>query len=170
MRFWIWLSLAVFALVSCTSTEELRLGAMQHFNRGNDHFAALDYKSAIGEYHQAIALFDEQPAFFYNLGLSYYNLVLYERAESAYRQALKLDPRLGEAWYNLSLVLDKQGKSDEAFVAYDRYQKLNAERVKEPPKPKPQVEMLGQPKPMGNLPQRPETPVGAKVPERPQGR
>lgn len=156
----------VALLAGCASQEELRLGAMQHFNRGNDHFAALRYKAAAEEYQKAIALVDEQPAFHFNLGLAYYHLVLYKRAEEAYREAIELDPRFGEAWYNLSLVLDKQDRTDEAFVAYDKYQKLNATKKKaEPePKPKPKAELLGQGK-KGNLPQAPQAPQGSPVPQ-----
>src|SRR3989339_1302441 len=135
------LLLPVLVLVACTSTEELKIGALDHFNRGNGYFAANDFKAAIGEYNQAVALFDEQSAFHYNLGLSYYNLVLYEQAERAYRRAIELDPTFGEAWYNLALVLDKLDRSDEAFMAYDKYQKVNKNKaqvkVKEEPKPKP---------------------------------
>jgi len=151
---------------ACSSQKELKIGALAHFNRGNQAFEALDYKRAIDEYNQSIALFDQQPSFYYNLGLCYYHLVLFESAESAYRRALELNPTMAEAWYNLALVLDKQDKSDEAFMAYDRYQKLSAVRNK--PKlaapEKPVVKRLGSPsKPKGNLPKRtPQT--GQKLP------
>jgi len=152
-------------LGGCTSQEELKIGALAHFNRGNQAFEALDYRRAIDEYNQSIALFDQQPSFHYNLGLCYYHLVLFEPAELAYRRALELNPEMAVAWYNLALVLDKQNRSDEAFMAYDRYQKLSIAQAKTKAKPleKPQVKQIGQPeKPKGNLPKR-EEPVGQKL-------
>lgn len=107
------------------SQEELKIGALQHFRKGNQHFANDNPKSAITEYRMAIALDDQQAAFYFNLGLAYYRLVLYDQAIEAYRIAIKKSPDLGEAWYNLSLALDKIGESDQAFMAYGQYQKLN---------------------------------------------
>ncbi len=40
---------------------------------------------------------------------------LLERAEATYRQCLSLNPRLAQAAINLGLVLEKQGKNDEAL-------------------------------------------------------
>ena len=98
----------------------------------------------------AIALDDQQAAFYFNLGLAYYRLVLYDQSIEAYRTAIKKSPDLVEAWYNLSLALDKIGESDQAFLAYGRYQKLNqiqTIRKKEPTRPvvlqKPKLPVTG---------------------------
>ena len=154
----------LLVLGGCSSQEELKLGALQHFNRGNEHFERLDYKRALEEYEQAIALFDEQPSFHYNLGLCYYNLVLYERAEFTFRRATELNPEFGEAWYNLALTLDKLDKSDEAFSAFDRYQQVNRKKKQvaqdkiakeEEQKLPPRAKLLGQEEPKKNkLPQK----------------
>ena len=90
----------------------------------------------------AIALDDQQSAFHYNLGLAYYRLVLYELAIEAYYTAIEKDPDLENAWYNLSLALDKIGETDKAFQAYQRYQKLNQVRRQidlKPVQPKPVI-------------------------------
>jgi len=83
------------------------------------------YKQALHEFEAAIALEDDQEAFYYNLGLSYYNLRLYERAAEQYKKAIELNESFGEAWYNLSLALNKIGEPSEAYMAYETYQQLN---------------------------------------------
>jgi len=156
-RFWqirpaiITLLLLIFISSGCgPSQKELTIGALQHFRKGNQHFSNDNPKSAITEYRMAIALDDQQAAFYFNLGLAYYRLVLYDQSIEAYRTAIKKSPDLVEAWYNLSLALDKIGESDQAFLAYGRYQKLNqiqTIRKKEPTRPvvlqKPKLPVTG---------------------------
>jgi len=98
---------------------------LKHFHRGNQLFSQHNPRDAILEYKMAIALDHRQAGFHYNLGLAYYQLVLYEQAIESYQQAISYMPELGNAWYNLSLALDKIGETDKAFLAYERYQKLN---------------------------------------------
>ncbi|MGE3164106.1 MAG: tetratricopeptide repeat protein [Planctomycetota bacterium] len=38
----------------------------------------------------------------------------HEEAEAAYRRALEIDSRYADAWYNLGLALDRQGKTEPA--------------------------------------------------------
>lgn len=45
-------------------------------------------------------------------------------AESAFRQALALDPKLDRAWYGLGLVLIREGRTDEAVPALQRATEL----------------------------------------------
>jgi len=116
--------LPLLLLFACTSAEELHLGALQHFTRGNELMHAKLYQQAIKEYDMAIALEDQQEAFFYNKGLCYYELVLYERAADNFRMALDLNADFGEAWYNLSLALNKLDQPEEAYMAYEKYQNL----------------------------------------------
>lgn len=106
------------------SQEEIRIGAIKHFNRGNELMSQQNPRAAIGEYLLAIELDDEQPEFHYNLGLAYYQLILYQQAIAAYEEAIDLRPEFAEAWYNLSLAFDKIDESEKAFLAHDRYLKL----------------------------------------------
>ena len=148
------LFLLIFIGQGCgPSQEELTIGALKHFHRGNQLFAKNDPRQAIHEYKMAITLDKQQSVFHYNLGLAYYRLVLYEQAIEAYRDAITHQPELGEAWYNLSLALDKIGETDKAFLAYERYQKLNQAQIQAQPK-------ADQPKPV--IVQKPKTPVTQK--------
>ena len=117
------------------SQEELRIGALEHFKRGNSLFTSNDPSGAISEYRMAIALDDSQAVFHFNMGLAYYRLVLYEQSIDAYQTAVRLNPNFGEAWYNLSLALDKIGETDKAFMAYERYQTIS--KLKANPRPIP---------------------------------
>lgn len=137
------LSLAIIAIQGCgPSQEELRIGALEHFRRGNELFAKEDPRGAINEYRMAIAMDESQAVFHFNMGLAYYRLVLYERSIEAYQTAIDLNPEFGEAWYNLSLVLDKIGETDRAFMAYEKYQAINQQDNKpkqQPAQEKPKV-------------------------------
>lgn len=114
----------IVALSGCSkSDEEVKIGAVEHFHRGNEYQENRQYRLAVEAYKMAIAEDSEQEFFYYNLGLSYYNLRLYELSVASYRKAIALRPDFPEAWYNMALALDKINKVEEAFIAYEKYQK-----------------------------------------------
>jgi tetratricopeptide (TPR) repeat protein len=122
----IYFLITVLLAIACgPSQEELRIGALEHFNRGNQHINNQNPSAAIKEYRMAIALDDRQAVFYYNLGLAYYTLVLYDQAIEAYLNAIREQPDFAEAWYNLSLAYDKTENSEKAFMAYEKYQTLS---------------------------------------------
>ncbi len=116
-------------LGACTSAEEIRIGSLQHFNRGNDLQERGHFKEAITEYQLAINYDDEQEVFYYNKGLCYFNLILYSQAIDSYNRAIEINPEFPEAYYNLSLALNKVDRPDEAYIAYERYQNLNKKHL-----------------------------------------
>ena len=130
----------VAVLTACgPSQEELKISALDHFNRGNTHFKQQRMLEAAEEYKKAIALDSEQERFYYNLGLVYYSLVLYEKAIGEYWKAIEHNPKFPEAWYNLALAFEKVDKTEDAFMAYEKYQSLSKEakeEQKEKEKPK----------------------------------
>jgi len=123
------------------SQEKLKIGALDHFNRGNAYHEEHKFNLAIQEYQTAIALNPEESTFYYNLGLAYHSIILYERAIQSYQKAIELKPDFGQAWYNLALSLDKIDDTENAFIAYEKYQKINKIKAKpkRPPKTKPIV-------------------------------
>ncbi len=119
--------------VSCSSTQDdIKVGALDHFRRGNAYFNANRPKAAAKEYKIAIALDSSREQFYYNLGLAYYSLVLFKQAIDAYWKAIELKPDFADAWYNLSLAFEKINETDKAFMAYQKYQKLNLSKEKKP--------------------------------------
>ncbi|MDX2470354.1 MAG: tetratricopeptide repeat protein [SAR324 cluster bacterium] len=121
--------IALLLLSACTSAEEIRIGSLQHFKRGNDLQERSHFKEAITEYQLAINYDDEQEVFHYNKGLCYFNLVLYQQSIDSYNRAIEINPEFPEAYYNLSLALNKMDRPDEAYIAYERYQKLNKKHL-----------------------------------------
>jgi len=53
-----------------------------------------------------------------NLGWAYLNLNKPREAEESYRAAVQLQPRFSQAHYFLGVVLDRQGRKDEAKAAF----------------------------------------------------
>ncbi len=126
------LPLLILLVQSCSSERaDVRVGAMDHFKRGNRYQESKQYRSAIEEYKAALALDSEQPEFHYNLGLTYYALHLFEQSIRSYKKALDLNPQFAEAWFNLSLALYRIGDTEEAFSANERYVALHREEERE---------------------------------------
>lgn len=133
----------VLGLAGCgSSSDGLKVSAVDHFNRGNDYYEQNRLQAAAEEYRYAISEDPEQERFHYNLGLVYYRLVLYEKAIQSYQQAIKLNPHFTAAWYNLSLALEKTDQTEKAYMAYQKYLTLNKETQQQEDKksnPKPVV-------------------------------
>lgn len=113
-------------LQSCAfRDDEIKIGPLEHFQRGNLYYQKNDPKTAIDEYKMAIQLDPNREEFYNNLGLAHYRLIMYEDAINAYMDAVKIKATFADAWYNMSLAFDKMGKSDKAYIAYQKYLKLN---------------------------------------------
>ena len=111
---------------ACGSQDkEIRLGALDHFKRGNKRMEQLQYKAALSEYQISLNYDFKQPVVHYNIGLAYYSLMLFGEAIVAYEKAIKLQPGFAEAWYNLSLALYRLGKTEDAYTANEKYISLS---------------------------------------------
>ena len=64
----------------------------------------------------------------FNLGVLLEDMQRRREALQAYQGALRIDPRLADAHYNLALLLDKTGKPREAIQHMAQYRKLSARR------------------------------------------
>ena len=101
-----------------------------HFNLGVCLYRLKKTEQAIGEFTEAIKLSRRtyKPAF-YALGMAESDLKNYEKAENAFRNALKLDKTDGEAWFDLGLVyLEKQEfeKAEKAFGNSIKFKSVSA--------------------------------------------
>ena len=114
----------VVSLASCSSNQP-QIGPVERYQSGNKHLKAQRYKQAISDYQAAISMDDEQAPYHYNLGLAYYRINLFELAKKAFEEAIAQDPKMGDAWFNLSLVLYKLGDTEAAFLAHEKYIKIN---------------------------------------------
>ncbi len=91
-----------------------------HFHLGVALAEQRRWPEAVAEYRRAMALPRlTVPHLVQNsLGVALFNLKQYGPAEDALRFALRLEPRLGGAYYNLGLVLSAQGRLAEARAAF----------------------------------------------------
>ena len=63
---------------------------------------------------------------FYLLGETYAELNEHKRANTAYREALRLDPKFSEAWYGLGVMQARAGERSALRDTVARLQPLNA--------------------------------------------
>ncbi len=130
----------VFTLSGCSNNStELKVSALTHFNKGNALLKQNRLKPAAEEFKRAIKLDPNQDRFYYNLGLTFYSLHLFDLAIQEYWNAIELNPSFEEAWYNLALAFEKVDDTEKAFMAYEKYQKISQKKnsVKVESKPKP---------------------------------
>ena len=99
---------------------------LHYFQRGNEAFAAEDYRRAIIHYRNALALEPGAPDLHYNLGLAYYRAGDYRSAVRAYLNAIELDANFPNAHHNLALSYNKLYRPGMAHQAYNTYRKLSS--------------------------------------------
>jgi tetratricopeptide (TPR) repeat protein len=85
---------------------------------------ANDRTGAIADYSALVAAQPEQASGWFNLGFLLEQDGQLEAAESAFRRALDLDPKLDRAWYGLGLALIRLRRYDDAVAALKRNTEL----------------------------------------------
>ncbi len=85
------------------------------------------WEDAIAAYRKAISLpiYPSPEIAYANLGWAYLNLGKPREAEESYRAAIQLQPSFAQAYYFLGVVLDREGRKDEAKVAFRRARDLD---------------------------------------------
>ena len=85
------------------------------------------WADAIAAYRKAISLpiYPSPEVAYANLGWAYLNLGKPREAEESYRAAIQLQPSFPQAYYFLGVVLDREGRKDEAKVAFRRARDLD---------------------------------------------
>lgn len=78
------------------------------------------WEDAVPAYRKAISLpiYPTPEVAYANLGWAYLNLSRPREAEESYRTAIQLQPKFAQAHYFLGVVLDRQGRKDEAKAAF----------------------------------------------------
>jgi tetratricopeptide (TPR) repeat protein len=92
--------------------------------RGESKYELEDYVGALEDFKKVSnEKFNAQK--YMNIGLCYYELGLYEDAEQQYREAIKNDSELVEAYYNLAVLYSSDNKYDKAKRQLDTCLKIN---------------------------------------------
>ena len=95
--------------------------AKVHFNIGVCQYRLKQSKAAVAEFEEAIRLArrDYEKAF-YALGMAQAELKNWDRAEEAFRGALRLNRQNGEAWFDLAFVYLAQKNYESAKQAFQK--------------------------------------------------
>ncbi len=101
-----------------------------HFNIGVCFYHLKQTSKAVAEYTEAIKLSERSyRKAFYALGMAQKDLKNWREAENAFRDALKIEKKDGEAWFDLALVyLEKEdlAAAAKAFQSSIKYKSVNA--------------------------------------------
>ncbi|MFH1368816.1 MAG: tetratricopeptide repeat protein, partial [Elusimicrobiota bacterium] len=90
-------------------------------------YSAGRFAAAESLYKQVIRLFPEELSAFTNLGVMEKERGNPEKAKQYYYEALKIDPRYADGYYNLSVIFWEQNKWDEVVNNLRRVLEINPE-------------------------------------------
>ena len=109
---------------ACTNEVQIRKSALKYFKEGNTALKHRDFQTAIWNYQKAISLDSETPNFYYNLGLTYYEIGNFKESIDSFRRVEMLVPNQSDTYYNLALAYNKISESRMADFYYNRYQDM----------------------------------------------
>ena len=96
------------------------------YNLGKLYTSKKEYAKAIQSYDKAIDLDPSSPDAFFNLGFIYYGKKDYSKAEAMFLKVTELQPAyLDEAYFNLAVVQNLQGKKEESIGNLERALEVN---------------------------------------------
>ncbi|CAN5155379.1 tetratricopeptide repeat protein [soil metagenome] len=102
MRLFIVHTLLLLAFVAARAQETVDLNTI--FTAASDSYVAKDYQAAINGYEQILATGVLSPELYYNLGNAYFRVGHMGLAILNYERALKMQPSLEDAAFNLKLA------------------------------------------------------------------
>ena len=94
-----------------------------NLKRGIDFIRDAENSKAIDFLLIALKEDEGNPEIFRNLGLAWYNLGNYEKAQNFWQKALDLDPHNHITWWSLGNLFESQKRYPEAYTAYLRAKK-----------------------------------------------
>lgn len=117
------LAMAMALLVSCHQNSP------QHFfSDGSAKFQLKDFKGAIKDFSEAIALNDEFTEAYYSRAICYSNINKLNKALKDFNKVIELDPEYAEAYNNRAFYVKmKTGDYKGAIEDYNKFLELNKE-------------------------------------------
>lgn len=106
--------------------QNVPLSAFHFFQKGNEAYEDKDYQNAIFLYKKAILLDRSTVEFYYNLGVSFYQIGKYAEAVASFEEGLRKNPQMPELYYNLALTYNKLYNTTAANEYYHKYQQYIA--------------------------------------------
>jgi tetratricopeptide (TPR) repeat protein len=96
-----------------------------YFYRGLSNYALEDYTEALDNFNKVSDQFHLSAEKAMSIGQCNYELGFYEDAENNYREAIKSNPKLDKAYYNLAVLYASENKYDRAKRQLDTCLKIN---------------------------------------------
>jgi tetratricopeptide (TPR) repeat protein len=105
--------------------------AEAHHNLGLAHAEQGRFGPAVAAYRKALTYptYTTPEVAYNNLGNAYFALGQLKEAEESYRAALRLEGRLPSAYYGLGMVLNRQGRGDEARASLRAAREIDPDSV-----------------------------------------
>jgi len=98
-----------------------------HFQKGVGHSNEGDYREAIREFNQALAIDSKYVDAYCGIGIAYLNQKKYKEAIEALEKAIALDPEKAIAYYLLGRAYEETMNYGEAIAAWKKFLALSPE-------------------------------------------
>ncbi len=92
--------------------------------KGYFHYSQKDWDKALMEFERGVAGKSEQPAFYNDLGVVYYQNGKIDMAIEKIRESVRLNSDYPEAHFNLAIILEEKGDFAEAMKHYRKFVSL----------------------------------------------
>jgi len=125
---WTILSIALFFLFSCASTQQKqgeRGDARFYHNWGDDHYRKGEYDRAISNYNKALEIDPRNDAVYLNRGNAYARKGQYDQAISDYGKALEIDPKKEAVYFFRGNANFNKKEYDQAISDYSKALEIN---------------------------------------------
>lgn len=109
------------------SLAELITGSSIHFERGKQALIQGDYRLAVQEFQQSVAIEPNDYLAFYNLSLALLEVGDRPGAKSALEKALEVNPRYRNGHFNLAMLAVEEGRYDEAATHFEAAHHIDPE-------------------------------------------
>lgn len=113
-------SLSILTLFLLSVCNQPLMAKESRFEQGLKDFMEGNYQSASQHFEKARKAGINTVSLNYNLGVSYYKLEQYAKAEQAFRKLLRSKDMAPLAAYNIGLIKNKQGKDKQAISWFKR--------------------------------------------------
>lgn len=97
--------------------------ALDYFNEANKEYLNKNYVGAIEKFKKVLELNPNHVPSITNIGYIYYDLNDYKTAENYFENAIRVDPKHGDAYYGLAILYKKQERITEAIDKFNMYLK-----------------------------------------------
>lgn len=96
----------------------------EHFSRGVQAYEKQDYLLAIEEFKKSIEAAPSDPTTYCNLGYTYYDMGILDKAFEYQHKAIDIDPNLAYAHYGLALTYMRWGDNNKAIQHFKDYLRI----------------------------------------------